>query len=223
MSRTVVLDVNETLLDLDALRPFFARRLHDPGILRQWFAEQILYSGTLTLTGGYTDFGTLAVATLRMVAQTHGVTLSEQVVDEFRSALSTLPAHDDVVPALTALRGAGLRVVALTNSAAPAARAGLASAGILDFFTDVVSVDSVRRAKPAPEVYAHAARHLGARPRELRLVACHTWDVIGALACGWSAALVTRPGNAPLPLGAQPDIVAPDLVEMARQIVAADG
>jgi hypothetical protein len=34
---TVVFDVNETLIDIESLRPHFARIFGDPSVLRQWF------------------------------------------------------------------------------------------------------------------------------------------------------------------------------------------
>ena len=33
-----------------------------------------------------------------------------------------------------------------------------------------------------------------------QMVASHVWDTIGAQAVGFSAGLITRPGNAPLPV-----------------------
>jgi 2-haloacid dehalogenase len=44
----IVFDVNETLLDLDALRPTFDRIFNDPAALRLWFANLITYSEALT-------------------------------------------------------------------------------------------------------------------------------------------------------------------------------
>jgi len=43
----IVFDVNETLLNLDALRPTFDRIFNDPAALRLWFADLILYSDQL--------------------------------------------------------------------------------------------------------------------------------------------------------------------------------
>ena len=40
----LVFDVNETLLDLDALTPHFDRLFGRSGVLRVWFAQLILYS-----------------------------------------------------------------------------------------------------------------------------------------------------------------------------------
>jgi hypothetical protein len=51
----IVFDVNETLLDLDAIRPTFDRIFGDPAAMRLWFAGLITYSelpGTLTAQAG---------------------------------------------------------------------------------------------------------------------------------------------------------------------------
>ena len=48
----IVFDVNETLLDLEAIRPTFDRIFSDPAAMRLWFAGLITYSEALTLAGG---------------------------------------------------------------------------------------------------------------------------------------------------------------------------
>ena len=73
--RVIVFDVNETLLDIEILNPFFQRVFGDASVMRQWFAELILYSQALTLSGGSNEFGQLAVAVLNMVAQIRGISL----------------------------------------------------------------------------------------------------------------------------------------------------
>ena len=52
----LVFDVNETLLDLTVLEPFFQRVFGSPSVMRQWFAELILYSQAVTLSGAYVPF-----------------------------------------------------------------------------------------------------------------------------------------------------------------------
>ncbi len=69
----LVFDVNETLLDLDHLCPLFDDIFGDGAVMRDWFAQLILYSQTLTITGLRSDFGTLAVAVLRMIGEIRGV------------------------------------------------------------------------------------------------------------------------------------------------------
>ncbi len=65
------------------------------------------------------------------------------------------------------------------------------------------------------------AEELGVAPSACCLAAAHVWDTIGAQAVGFSGALITRPGNAPLPVSGlpQPDVVAPDLPTLAARLI----
>ncbi len=63
---------------------------------------------------------------------------------------------------------------------------------------------------------------LGVALNQLRLVSAHTWDTMGASAAGCMSALVTRPYNAPLDIGIQPDVVDVDLIKVAQQIIDID-
>ncbi len=218
----IVFDVNETLLDITTLEPLFDRLFGDPSVLREWFAQLILYSQTMTLSGLYTPFGVLAVGSLRMVAAIRGVTVADADIDELKKLMNTMPAHPDVVPALTRLRDAGFRMVTLTNSASAASPTPLERAGIGKFFERSFSVEAVRKFKPAPETYRLVATELGLETRDLCLVACHLWDTIGAQAAGSRGALITRPHNAILPAAEVPipDLTAATLTDLADQIIS---
>ena len=220
--RVIVFDVNETLLDIEILNPFFERIFGDARVMRQWFAELILYSQALTLSGSYSPFGQLAVAVLRMIAEIKNVSLTENDLDDFRDHMGRLPAHKDAVPALEMLNSSGFRLVTLTNSMPEAGQEVLQKAGLSQYFEKQFSVDAVMRFKPSPETYGSVASALGTDPSSLRLVAAHAWDTLGAMAAGWKAALLTRPGNAPLPVGDQPDIVEKDLLAIAHRIIRLD-
>jgi FMN phosphatase YigB (HAD superfamily) len=43
--------------------------------------------------------------------------------------------------------------------------------------------------------YAYVERELDAEPSQFCMIACHTWDTLGAVAAGWDAALIKRVGN----------------------------
>lgn len=220
--RIIVFDVNETLLDIDILKPFFERTFGDARVMRQWFAELILYSQALTLSGSYTEFGKLAVAVLSMVAQIRGVSLEAGDIEDFKDHMRRLPAHQDAVAALEILRDAGFRMVTLTNSSPDAGNSALDKAGLAHYFEKQFSTNSVKRFKPAAETYRSVETVLGTGAGSLRLVAAHPWDILGAIAAGWKAALVTRPGNAPLAFGDQPDIIENDLLAVAHRITSND-
>ena len=111
----------------------------------------------------------------------------------------------------------------LTNSPAEASKLLLDQANLCSYFEKQFSVDSVRKFKPSPETYCMVASNLGVTLNQLRLVASHTWDTLGATAAGCLSALVTRPYNAPLYIGAQPDIIDVDLIKVAQKIIEIDG
>lgn len=222
MPRVIVCDVNETLLDLSALEPAFKETFGDARTMQDWFTTVLLYSEVATLAGPYADFGSIAGAALDMIAGARGTSLAPATRTRILQGMLKLPAHVDVVEGLEVMRDAGLRLVTLTNSAPNAVQQQLVNAGLATFFEQSFSVDAIRRFKPAPEVYQSVANALGVPIDQLRLVAAHAWDIVGALRAGCAAAFVARPGKVLYPLGPQPDIAAPDFVSVARAIVAAE-
>ena len=216
----LVFDVNETLLDLRALDPAFEKVLGSPGFRRDWFTQLLRSSMVATLTGSYQDFGVLGRGALRMVAARGGVELDPSGEDEILESMGRLPPHEEVPAALVRLHEAGWRLAALTNSPPAVATAQIGNAGLSDLFEGVLSVDAVRRFKPHPEVYRHAARNLGVDISRMCLVAAHDWDTTGALRAGARAAFIAPPGMVLDPLAPTPDLVGTDLGDLADRILA---
>ncbi len=219
--KILVFDVNQTLLDIQVLRPLFKRVFGNEQVLETWFSQLVMYSQVLTLTGYYADFGRLGGAALNMVAETRQVQVKNEDIAELRATIRTLPPHPEVRPALQQLKSAGFRLVVLVNNPLETVQAQLEHAGLSDLFERVFSVESVKKYKPAPEPYQFAAKELGVPTSGLRMIAAHTWDVIGALSAGCSAALILRKGVAPLdaPGIPQPDIIGSDLNAVAAEIL----
>ena len=69
MSRVILFDVNETLLDLRALEPFFERFFGNTAFLPMWFAQLLRSAMTSTITGNYHDFGSIGRAALLITAE----------------------------------------------------------------------------------------------------------------------------------------------------------
>src|SRR5918992_678435 len=219
MARVCVFDVNETLLDLGALNPHFERAFGDAGVRRAWFLQLLQSALVATVTGTYSDFGTIGGAALEMVAECEGVDLSDEDKQKILGGMRELPPHPEVAESLDLLREAGLRLATLTNSTRQVAEAQMENSGLRDYFEQVLSADNVKRLKPAPEPYRMAAESLGVEVEGVRLVAAHAWDVAGALRAGCAAAFVARPGMVLDPLVERPDIVGADLREVADSIL----
>jgi 2-haloacid dehalogenase len=114
--------------------------------------------------------------------------------------------------------------VTLTNSPPnPNRKSPLEHAGLADFFERQFSIETVRAYKPAQVAYHMVAQDLDVRPSSCCMVAAHVWDTIGAQSAGLSSALITRPGNVPLPVPGlpQPNFVARDLTDLAVKLNAA--
>ena len=221
MARVLVFDVNETLLDLAALREPFSRAFGDPAPMGEWFARLLHGSLVATVTDTYEDFAAIGRRALDAVASRNGRDLQVAERDAILGTMLELPAHPDVPDALSRLRSAGFPLATLTNSSPEMVRAQLAHAGILDLFDWILSVEEVHRYKPAPEPYQMAAERLGASPSEVRMVAAHDWDVWGAMHAGCAAAYVART-DAPFVIGQPPDVVGADLSAVADSILDID-
>jgi 2-haloacid dehalogenase len=221
MRPVIVFDVNETLLDLDSIRPTFDRIFNDPAAMRLWFADLILYSEALTLAGVYVPFTDIGAAVLRMLAATRDLTITDADAAELTNRFATMPPHPEVPAALRRLRDHGFRLFTLTDNTLAISGRQLETGGVIDLFERRFSVDeTVRRHKPAPEAYHSVAAALGLDPSDMCMVASHVWDTIGAAAAGLQTALILREGNAPLDVGPQPDYIGKDLDVIADQLIA---
>jgi 2-haloacid dehalogenase len=222
----LVFDVNETLIDIESIAPLFGELFGDERVLREWFGQLVMYSMTATLAERYVDFFTLAQGVLRMLADIYWVDITDDDMHRLQAQMRNMPAHPDVVAGLTALRDNGFRLATLTNSPhPPGVPTPLENAGLAGFFEQRLSVESVRAFKPSPSVYQYACRELGVTPTDCMMVAAHVWDTLGAQNVGFSAALITRPGNPPLPVDGlpQPNLVVSDLRQLAEQLITGPG
>lgn len=219
----LIFDVNETLIDITALAPTFERIFGDGAVMREWFAQVVTYSMTATLSGLYTDFFTIGQGVLRMLGAIHATDVSDDDTASLTAGMLTMPAHPDVLAGLNTLREHGYRLATLTNSPPnPHGATPLEHAGLSTMFERQLSVDTRQAFKPSVEVYHYAAAELGLAPAQCMMVAAHVWDTIGAQAAGLGAALITRPGNAPLVARGlpQPQLIATDIEHLAHMLTS---
>ena len=215
----ILFDVNETLLDLTLVKESVGKALGGrPELAPLWFTTLLQYSLVATVADHYLDFADVGAACLRMVAENHGIELSEEDAKEAVAPMRSLPPHPDVIPALMGLRDAEYRLVTLTNSSKAALADQMKHAGLTGFFEALLSVEDVGKYKPHAEVYRWAAGRVGADVSDCLLVAAHGWDAAGAKWAGMRTAFVARPGQQVFPLGPAPDIMIPSLAELRGEL-----
>lgn len=213
----VAFDVIETLFPLEPIR----QRLVDVGqpghILELWFACLLRDAFALVASGGYRPFSDVAASALR---STVGSALDEGDVRTVLAGFAELNPHPDVQPAVRLAREEGVRMVTLTNGSTKNTATLLRRAGVDGHIEQVLSVDDVRRWKPAPEIYQHAAAGTGVPPDRLALVAAHAWDTHGAHQAGLTTGWVARAEHEFPSIFAPPDVTGHDLVDVVHRLLA---
>jgi len=194
--------------------------LGTPDAAELWFTTLLHHSVVMTLGGQFAPMSAIGAAVLKMLADGRRIALSDDEARSVVAAMTALPAHPDVEPALARLCGAGVRLAALSNSSTAALRAQLGSAGVERYFEKQLSVESIGKYKPHPEVYLAASAAMGASPDECMMVAAHGWDVAGAAWAGLQTAFVARGTHRPYPLAPTPGHVVRDLGQLADLLLA---
>ena len=181
----------------------------------QWRARQRIeqFQDSLIMLGhsGYLETCRRAlVYSLRA----NGIEFDPERIHQFMDVWQDLNPYPDSLEGLRRLSGK-YRLVALSNGEPDYLR-HLADNRIKFDFDAVISVEEGGAFKPHPAVYRSAARILDASPSEIMMVAAHSFDIMGARACGFRGAYVNR-YDLPYEDSTQyaPDILVSDFNQLA--------
>jgi 2-haloacid dehalogenase len=216
--RWVLFDLNGTLVDPAVMAQPLGDTAPDEDLVMAAVDDAIQLAMVTTLTGREAVFADLVRAglarRLRLAGRDTGA------ADDALGLMGSMPAFIDAPAALEQLRGIGLRLGVLTQSAADAADAVLRFAGLRDRIEAVMSAPESGAFKPDPRPYRMALERVEATGEEVALVAAHWWDVAGAKAAGLRTGWVAR-RDLVLPDGVpEPDVGGRDLMEVAEGLAA---
>lgn len=220
----VVFDLYGTLLAIDSMATHVARAnvADADAFVRDWRRKQLEYAFLSSLANAYRDFDELTALALEQTCAARGVSLATAVQAALVDAWRTMPAYDDVAPALGALAARGVPLAVLTNGTPASAQAALASAGVRGLLTAVLSVESVRAYKPDPRVYALATARFNCAPREIVFVSSNPWDAWGAARFGFRVAWCNRARGVAETLLPAPETTISGLEELGAFVGAAE-
>ncbi len=218
--KVIFFDVNETLLDLTAMRSSVGEALGGrDDLLPLWFSTMLHHSLVDSTTGRFHTFGEIGVASLLMVAEIEGIELTKaKAKTAIVTPLRSLPPHPDVRDGLQALKNKGYKLVSLTNSSNQGVYTQFKNADLLSYFDERLSVEDINLYKPDTRTYEWAIEKMGIAAEDAMLVAAHGWDIAGAKQAGWQAAFIARPGKVLYPLAIAPDTVVSGLDELVSQL-----
>ena len=215
----VLLDVNETLLDLAGLDPLFGGAFGSAEWRAAWFQATLALAMKNTDEGQYQTFPLTGRQALAALAQGRDREVPREFAEKLSAAIQTLPLHPDVPEGIRLLREGGYRVGVLANNPAAVVTAQLRHAGILNSLDAVLSADDARQLKPGQRAYAYALRETGAEAAETWMVAAHVWDIRGAMAVGLRGAFLSRQSAWPQGEHPAPQVSAATLPEAAQQLL----
>lgn len=129
--------------------------------------------------------------------------LDPGLADKLDAHYADLKPWPDVVPVLSRLSAAGLRLGVVTNCSRRLGLIAAAQTGIA--FDRVVTAEDAGWYKPDPRPYRLALKELGVTPDRCLFVAGSAYDLVGTAKVGlptfWHDRIgMKRPDNAPLPL-----------------------
>ncbi|GAA1899258.1 HAD-IA family hydrolase [Williamsia serinedens] len=224
MARPTVafLDVNDTLSDLASVEPAFV----DAGLraedVRIWYLSVLRDGFALTVLGDAADFAELGQSQLRsmlrLADRSRDVKSADVVASGLMRSFIDAAPHLDVVPGITALAGAGLRVYTLSNGSADVARRLLGSTDAGPAITDYLAAADGGAWKPAPASYRHGLQVAGVDAPEALMVAVHPWDLEGARRVGLQTAWINRDGADYPDAFASPDHTVASFTDLGPEI-----
>lgn len=217
--RMIGFDVFGTLVDptgvADVLRPYAGERT--AALVAEWRRSQVEFAVRRAAMDRYQPFDRVTRAALDRAVVVTGVDIPQPEREDLVAAWTRLPPFPEAADALESLRAAGHRCVAFSNGTPGGLQALLEHAELASHLDAVLSVEHVGTYKPAPSVYAYLVDQGGVEPDATWLVSGNAWDVIGARAAGLHAAWVQRDTGVPFdPWENEPDLIVPDLTELAR-------
>jgi 2-haloacid dehalogenase len=220
--KSIAFDVGGTLLDIgESLNPDISQFLESEGkrltptrFQQQWRARQRIeqFQDTILLLGhsGYLETVRRAlVYTLRL----NQLKDSGHHVDNLMEAWQHLIPFDDVTYALNRL--AGRYSLSILSNFDSTYLNHLIGNSLKCSFDSVFSTSTVGFFKPHPSVYRRAARIFGYEVGQCMMVSAHSFDVMGAQACGYCGAFVNRYELPYEDTAYQPDLTVMSLSELA--------
>ena len=132
--------------------------------------------------------------TLAICADKAGVELQSGDSERYRMLMfdyvkSLFAEHLEIFPGISELLGelkdAGMPMMVTTNTERYVADSAIAALG-RDYFVDTICGDEVPHGKPAPDMYAEAARRVGARPQDCLVFEDSAAGMRAAVAAGCS-------------------------------------
>jgi 2-haloacid dehalogenase len=184
-----------------------------------WFELFMQYCFVNNSLDSFHDFISIGRTTLKMASHKLGRAISDAETNEVLTLLKHLPVHEDVQSCLSELKDRSSTIIALTNAPEKLVLDRMERTGLISYFDDVLSAETVKKYKPDKTVYLWAAKKLNSKPDEMLMISAHGWDIAGAANAGMKTAFLKRDKELLYSLAAAPDLNGNRLSELVALLV----
>jgi 2-haloacid dehalogenase len=223
--KALLFDQYGTIVDMqtgltEAVTPFLAKKgwKGSPSSFVTWWRRTHFENSMIDALcdRGHTPYRQIGHRAVSYVMDRCGIAYTQDEVRWLVSEIVKLKPFPDVIAALERLRGAGYKLVILSNGDPDMLKAAGPHIGFP--FDRVISVAEAGYFKPHWKTYATAAELIGLDRSSILFVANHAFDCIGAKAFGMRTAFIDRRKR---PFGETPhapDLLVADFAELAATL-----
>lgn len=180
-----------------------------------WRDKQIEYTRVRTLSDKYANFWQVTVDALTYSCEFLNLDLTEASRDRLMRQYAELSAFPENVEQLMRLREAGITLSVLSNGTPWMLEQAMKASGLAEYFDHILSVESVKRFKTAPEAYQMGPDALGSKATNILFVSSNCWDICGATWFGYRTIWLNRYGLPLDRLGVKPHRIGSSLQDVA--------
>lgn len=211
--QAIAFDAYGTLFDVYSIGAL-AEKLY-PGrgavLAELWRDKQIEYTRLRTMCSMYKPFWEVTQDALVFCCKKLGLELTLDAQNALMGQYAKLQAFPENLNVLQQLQAMGLKLAILSNGNSQMLDAAVEAAGMRGVFNHILSVDTVKKFKTAPEAYQLGPDVFGVSAKNILFVSSNCWDACGATWFGYTTFWVNRT-DAPLEeLGVKPDATGKDM------------
>ncbi|WP_219848925.1 haloacid dehalogenase type II, partial [Paracoccus sp. FO-3] len=180
-----------------------------------WRDKQIEYTRLRNMCDKYEDFWRVTGDALDYACAALDVELPLSSRDRLLGKYSELSAFPENAAQLQRLKDAGITLSILSNGTPRMLDQAVKASGLSGYFEHVLSVDSVKRFKTAPEAYQMGPDTFDCDASEILFVSSNCWDICGATWFGYRTFWLNRHGLPLERLGVRPHCIGSSMQDAA--------
>ncbi|WP_344762004.1 haloacid dehalogenase type II [Actimicrobium antarcticum] len=204
--QAIVFDAYGTLFDVYSIGAAAEQLFPGKGdaLAALWRDKQIEYTRLRTMCSMYKPFWEVTQDALVFSCKKLGLELNLDAQHALMAQYAILQPFPENLEVAQQLQQQGFKLAILSNANTEMLEVAVKAAGMQSLFTHLLSADSVRKFKTAPETYQLGTDLFGIPAKNILFVSSNCWDVCGASWFGYTTFWVNRAGAPLEELGVTP-------------------